>query len=241
VTAHSLFISDLHLAAERPRIQKRFFSFIEGPARGAVALYVLGDLFEYWAGDDDLEDDLNRSVAEAFTRLSQHTRVYFMHGNRDLLVGRDFAERSGATLLDDPTTANLHGTPTLLMHGDTLCTDDVDYQKFRTFARNPDNQTRFLALPLQARRAEMENLRIQSERAKAGKSAEIMDVNSAAVEEAIRKADYPPRLIHGHTHRPARHVHFVDGYECERWVLADWYENGSYLSVDASGCTTVPL
>ena len=126
------------------------------------------------------------------------------------------------------------------MHGDTLCTDDLEYQKFRAYARNPQNQARFLALTLAARRAEMESLRARSESAKQGKTAEIMDVNPQAVEDALRKAGYP-RLIHGHTHRPARHVHVVDGHECERWVLGDWYENGSYLRCDASGCTSVPL
>ena len=241
MTAASLFVSDLHLAAERPRIVEQFFSLVSGPARAAEALYVLGDLFEYWAGDDDLEDPLNASVAKVLAALSTHgTRVYFMHGNRDLLVGRDFARRAGAALLEDPTLVDLYGTPTLLMHGDTLCTDDVEYQKFRLYARNAENQARFLALPLPARRAEMGSLRARSESAKLGKTAEIMDVNSEAVEAAFREAGCP-RLIHGHTHRPARHVHVIDGRECERWVLGDWYENGSYLRCDAEGCASVSL
>src|ERR1700704_3180520 len=185
---HSLFISDLHLASDRPRIIEQFFAFLPGPARGADALYVLGDLFEYWVGDDDLDDPLNQSVARAFASLdAEGTAIHFMHGNRDLLVGREFAERSSARLLDDPTVLDLHGTRTLLMHGDTLCTDDVEYQKFRTYARNPQNQTRFLALTLPARRAEMESLRARSESAKQGKTAEIMDVNPQAVEDALRK------------------------------------------------------
>ena len=203
---------------------------------------MLGDLFEYWAGDDDLDDALNASVAKAFSGLSSRgTPIYFMHGNRDVLVGRDFARRAGAELLEDPALRDLYGTPTLLMHGDTLCTDDVDYQKFRAYARDPQRQARFLALPLPARRAEMGKLRAQSERAKAHKTLEIMDVNSSAVEDAFRAAGYPPRLIHGHTHRPARHEHLVDGRHCERWVLADWYERGSYLRVDAGGCTVASL
>jgi UDP-2,3-diacylglucosamine hydrolase len=239
---HSLFISDLHLAAERPRIQEQFFELLRSRAREAEALYVLGDLFEYWAGDDDLDDALNRSVAAAFETLSASgTRVYFMHGNRDFLVGRDFGLRAGATLLEDPALTDLYGTPSLLMHGDTLCTDDLEYQKFRLYARDAENQARFLAQPVTARRAEMAQLRARSEAAKQTKTAEIMDVNSGAVEEAIRNADYPPRLIHGHTHRPAHHVHIVDGRRCERWVLADWYENGSYLKVDASGCKSIAL
>ena len=239
--AYSLFISDLHLAAERPRIIAQFHALLTGAARDAQALYVLGDLFEYWAGDDDLEDPLNQSVAEAFAALAANgTRLHFMHGNRDFLVGREFAKRAGATLLPDPALVDLHGTPTLLMHGDTLCTDDVEYQKFRLYARDPRNQERFLAQPLAARRAEMTKLRAQSETAKQGKSAEIMDVNPGAVGEALRRGGYP-RLIHGHTHRPGRHVHVVDGRDCERWVLADWYEKGSYLRVDAQGCSAVDL
>lgn len=237
----SLFISDLHLASERPRGVEQFFGFVAGPARGAHALYVLGDLFEYWVGDDDIEDPLNRSVAQAFADLAdQGTAVYFMHGNRDLLVGQEFSERAKASLLADPTLINLHGTRTLLMHGDTLCTDDVEYQKFRAYAHHPQNQARFLAQPVAARHAEMEALRQRSETAKQGKTAEIMDVNHQAVEQALCKAGYP-RLIHGHTHRPARHVHRVDGHACERWVLGDWYENGSYLRCDENGCVAVAL
>jgi UDP-2,3-diacylglucosamine hydrolase len=238
---HSLFISDLHLASDRPRIVQQFFSFLSGPTRDADALYVLGDLFEYWMGDDDLDDPLNQSVARRFAELAEGgTAVSFMHGNRDLLVGREFAQRSGARLLQDPTLIDLYGTPTLLMHGDTLCIDDVEYQKFRIYARNAQNQARFLAQPLAARRAEMEALRVRSENAKQDKTAEIMDVNTGAVENALRQADYP-RMIHGHTHRPARHVHDIDGRTCERWVLGDWYDSGSYLRCDARGCTAISL
>jgi UDP-2,3-diacylglucosamine hydrolase len=237
----SLFISDLHLASERPRTLKQFFDFVSGPARTAQALYVLGDLFEYWAGDDDMDDPLNRSAADAFRELSSGgTGVYFMRGNRDLLVGREFAQRAAAQLLEDPTLLDLHGTRTLLMHGDTLCTDDVEYQKFRAYAHNPQNQARFLAQPLSARRAELDALRVKSESSKQQKSAEIMDVNEAAVERVLREAGYP-RLIHGHTHRRARHVHDVDGHPCERWVLGDWYDNGSYLRCDERGCRFVDL
>ncbi|MDB5904174.1 MAG: UDP-2,3-diacylglucosamine hydrolase [Betaproteobacteria bacterium] len=237
----SLFISDLHLAPERPRILEQFFRFLEGPAREADALYVLGDLFEHWLGDDNHEDPLNRVVAEAFATLAAAgPAVYFMHGNRDVLVGEDFARRAGARLLADPTTVDLHGTRTLLMHGDTLCTDDVEYLKFRAYARHPANQARFLGQPIEARRAEMEALRVRNIDAKQGKTAQIMDVNAAAVEQALREAGYP-RLIHGHTHRPAKHLHTVDGHACERWVLADWYENGSYLRCDESGCVSVAL
>jgi UDP-2,3-diacylglucosamine hydrolase len=235
------FVSDVHLVEERPRIVEQFFEFLAGEARGADALYVLGDLFEYWAGDDDLDDALNRSVAEAFAKLrAGRTAVYFLHGNRDFLVGKAFAERADVALVEDGTVVDLYGTPTLLMHGDTLCTDDVEYQTFRAFARDPGNQARFLAQPLTARRNQIRNIRAESESAKQAKSAEIMDVNCAAVDEALRRSGYP-RLIHGHTHRPARHVHDVDGHVCERWVLADWYEKGSYLRCGAEGCRAIEL
>lgn len=237
----SLFISDLHLASERARVVDQFFRFLEGPALDAQALYVLGDLFEYWVGDDDLDEPLNRSVADAIAATAgRGTRVYFMHGNRDVLIGSGFAERSSATLLEDPTSVNLFGTPTLLMHGDTLCTDDLAYQQFRAYAHNAQNQKHFLAQPVAARHAEMETLRMRSENAKEGKTAEIMDVNEQAVEQALRQAGYP-RLIHGHTHRPARHIHHVDGHLCERWVLGDWYESGSYLRCDEKGCVSIAL
>ena len=238
---NTLFISDLHLAPERPRIVQQFFEFLQGPAREVDALYVLGDLFEHWLGDDNAEDPLNAAVAEGFANLAAAgPAVYFMHGNRDLLVGEAFAKRARARLLPDPTTVDLYGTPTLLMHGDTLCTDDVEYLEFRAYARDQRNQARFLEQPIAARRAEMEALRLRNIDAKQGKTAQIMDVNTAAVEEALRAAGYP-RLIHGHTHRPARHIHTVDGHDCERWVLADWYENGSYLKCDPSGCTPISL
>ena len=188
-------------------------------------------------GDDDLDDPLNRSVAQGFADVAaQGTNVYLMHGNRDFLVGRQFVRRSSARLLDDPTIPSLHGTRTLLMHGDTLCTDDLEYQKFRAYARSPQNQARFLAQPVAARHAEIATLRQRNETAKQTKTADIMDVNAEAVSEALRQAGYP-RLIHGHTHRPGRHVYRLDGYDCERWVLGDWYDNGSYLRCDADGCT----
>ncbi|HYH41480.1 MAG TPA: UDP-2,3-diacylglucosamine diphosphatase [Burkholderiales bacterium] len=235
----SVFISDLHLASERPRIVEQFFALLAGPVQGAEALYVLGDLFEFWVGDDDLDDPLNSAVAEAFAQTAARgTAVHFMHGNRDLLVGAEFAKRAHARLLEDPTLVDLHGTPTLLMHGDTLCTDDTEYQKFRAYAHDPGNQARFLGQPVAARRAQVQAMRVKSESAKKGKTDEIMDVSEPAVLETLRKAGYAPRVIHGHTHRPARHVHRVDGHDCERWVLGDWYENGSYLRCDAQGCVS---
>ncbi len=237
---HSLLISDLHLAAERPQITEQFLRFTTDIAPQAVALYILGDLFEYWAGDDDT-DTLGVQTAAALAALAARgTRVFLMQGNRDVLMGRMFVERSGATLLDDPLLIDLHGTATLLTHGDALCTDDADYQKFRAYARDPANQLRFLAQPLADRREQMLGFRAQSEASKQQKTGAIMDVAATAVEELLRRHRYP-RLIHGHTHRPARHVHVVDGHGCERWVLNDWYQRGGYLRCEANGCAAVLL
>ena len=145
---HTLFISDLHLAAERPDTHRQFFDFIEKTAPAAEALYVLGDLFEYWAGDDDFDDPLNAAVADALSGLARKSvRVYFMHGNRDLLLGAAYAARCSMQIIPDPTVIDLYGTRTLLMHGDTLCTGDIEYQKFRAYARNPATQKQFLAQP----------------------------------------------------------------------------------------------
>ena len=237
---HTLLISDLHLAAERPQITAQFLRFTTDIAPQTAALYILGDLFEYWAGDDDT-DQLGVQTAAALAALAARgTRIFLMQGNRDVLMGRTFVEQSSATLLDDPLLIDLHGTPTLLTHGDALCTDDTDYQKFRAYARDPATQSRFLAQPLADRRAQMLGFRAQSEASKQQKTAAIMDVAAGAVEELLRRHGYP-RLIHGHTHRPARHVHVVDGHHCERWVLGDWYQRGSYLRCDAAGCTAVAL
>jgi UDP-2,3-diacylglucosamine hydrolase len=232
---HTLFISDLHLTAERPHSNQQFFDFLQQVAPAAEALYILGDLFEYWAGDDDTGDPLNASVAIALSQLTQHgVAVYMMHGNRDLLIGEAFAARARASLIADPTPIDLYGTRTLLMHGDSLCTDDIEYQKFRAYTHNPQSQAQFLQLPLAARHQQMRNMRAQSEASKSNKAAEIMDVSPAAVAQVLREHGYP-RLIHGHTHRPARHEHVVDGHACERLVLGDWYQRGNYFYCDAGG------
>lgn len=234
--SHTLFISDLHLSPERPRINQVFFDFADRTAVLAEAVYILGDLFEYWVGDDDLADPFNASVADALLQLSSKgVALHLMHGNRDVLVGQAFAARCGAKLMSDPTLLDLHGTRTLVMHGDTLCTDDIEYQKFRSYAHDPANQRRFLSQPLAERRKQMLGMRAESEKSKQAKSAEIMDVAQAAVERVLREHGYP-RLIHGHTHRPARHVHTVDGRSCERWVLNDWYQRGGYLRCGSGGC-----
>jgi len=235
----TLFISDLHLAGERAAISGRFFDFIREQAPRAAALYILGDLFEYWIGDDELDaaagDPLARRVAEALGALSRRgVAVAFMHGNRDFLVGRRFCEASGARLLEDPSVEKIGGVRTLLMHGDTLCTDDLDYQSWRRIARSREWQQEFLAKTLPERRKALEALREKSKEVVGAKPAEIMDVNDSAVREALRMHGLT-RLVHGHTHRPARHALEVDGRRCERWVLPDWYERGGYLAIDETG------
>jgi UDP-2,3-diacylglucosamine hydrolase len=223
----SLFISDLHLSEERPGANERFFQFLEEDAAGAQALYVLGDLFEYWIGDDDLGAAFNAVIVGFFRRLTAAgTRLYFMQGNRDFLVGQAFASATGATLLADPSIVE----GTLLMHGDTLCTDDLDYQAWRRTARSADWQREFLAKPVGLRRETVQGLREKSKAVIQAKSAEIMDVNDAAVAEAFRRHGVT-RLVHGHTHRPGVHRVEVDGRRCERWVLPDWYGRGGYLEL----------
>lgn len=202
---------------------------------------MLGDLFEYWIGDDSLAQPFNRQVAEAFQGLARRgTQLYFMHGNRDFLIGEEFARAAGMTLLEDGTEIDLYGSRTLLMHGDALCTDDVEYQKLRAMVRNPAWQRTFLAKPIEERIRMAQALRGESEQAKQAKDAAIMDVSVPTVESVLRAHGYP-RLIHGHTHRPARHEHVVDGRLCERFVLADWYQQGSYLACDADGCHAVQI
>ncbi len=229
----TLFISDLHLHESRPEINGIFLRFLKEQAREAAALYVLGDLFEYWVGDDQLDHDpLAREVADGFHELAgSGVAVYFMQGNRDFLLGERFAREAGLTILADPTVITLGGQRVLLMHGDTLCTDDVAYQAFRRQARDPKWQAAVLAKPYEERVKFAQSLRMQSDTEKSGKTEEIMDVTPAAVEAAFREHGYPV-MIHGHTHRPARHEHLVDGRRCVRWVLQDWYEIPAKLSFD---------
>ncbi len=232
----TLFVSDLHLCPERPRTCRIFLEFLSGPARQAEALYILGDLFEYWAGDDDLDDPFNAGICAALRALSDTgVAVFFMAGNRDFLAGDAFARAAGLTRLPDPALIDLAGAATLLMHGDTLCTDDVDYQRFRAEARSPAWQQALLALPLAERKAHIEAMRRQSEAQKRIKPIEIVDVNPDAV---LRSQTFHQwrRLIHGHTHRPAQHRLHIGGHACERWVLPDWHDTGAYLACDAGGC-----
>jgi UDP-2,3-diacylglucosamine hydrolase len=228
----SLFISDLHLTEERPEANERFIELLEEKARAAEALYILGDFFEYWIGDDDLAQPFNAVIAALLRNLS--IPLYFMHGNRDFLIGERFCAATGATLLEDPTVHEIQGVKTLLVHGDTLCTDDHDYQAWRRTARNPSFQAQFLAKSIAERRQAILQMREKSKEVVAGKAAEIMDVNEGAVKEAMRRHGVR-RLIHGHTHRPGRHALDLDGERAERWVLPDWYGRGGYLEVGRKG------
>lgn len=232
-----LLISDLHLSEERPSTTERFLDFLAHEASGAGDLYVLGDLFDYWVGDDELSapggDPLARRVADAIMNLvARGTPVHVMQGNRDFLLGDEFLSACGARALTDPTVTEVGGVTTLLMHGDTLCTDDQDYLAWRRTARSPSWQADFLAAPIGERQARARALRAESEARKRGKSATIMDVNRDAVVEAFGRHGVT-RLIHGHTHRPGRHRLELDGRLCERWVLPDWYRAGGYLVAEA--------
>ena len=236
----TLFISDLHLDASRPEATARFEKFLAETAPGSDALYILGDLFEYWVGDDGLSLQFPHLIAEELKGAASKLPVRFMHGNRDFLVANEFSRATGVELVADPMKVDLYGRRTLLMHGDTLCTDDTEYQAFRAQVRDPAWQRAALARPLNERVAMAQGLRADSEDAKAGKSMQIMDVSARAVEEAFA-ASGCDLLIHGHTHRPGRHVHRVDGRECERWVLPDWYGRGGYLEMSAAGIRAVGL
>lgn len=233
---HALFISDLHLTPERPLPVQLFYRFIAEIAASAQALYILGDFFEAWVGDDSLAAPFNQNIASALKSLSeQGVAVFFLPGNRDFLIGSAFAEAAGLKRLADPTEISLFGVPTLLAHGDQFCTDDTAYQAFRAQVRDPAWQQQFLAQPLPQRHALAKSLRERSEHAKADKKPDIMDVNSAAIAQALANSPVA-RIIHGHTHRPAHHEHRLNGQICDRWVLPDWYENAGYLSCDALGC-----
>lgn len=222
------FISDLHLCEEEPLGLRVFADYLAGPARTASTLYILGDLFEYWAGDDDDTPLINEVSAVLSALASSGTELRFMAGNRDFLIGQGFASRCSMRLLPDPSRLVFDGRQILLTHGDTLCTDDVDYLQYRSQVRDPDWQKAFLSKPLAERKQFIDSLRARSREANARKSPKVMDVNQTAVEHLLRANDYPV-LIHGHTHRPAHHEHVVDGHTCERWVLSDWRGQAHYL------------
>lgn len=227
----TLFVSDLHLDDVRPHIIGLFERFCAGEARAADALYVLGDLFEAYVGDDD-DAPLNARAATALRGVADAgVPLFFIAGNRDFLLGTAYARRCGMTILADGAVVELCGIPTLLLHGDVLCTDDAAYQAFRGHVRDPAWQATFLARPLAERRAFAAQARDASRAHTSSTAMTIMDVNQGAVETALRQAGVA-RMIHGHTHRPAIHDFTLDGQPARRIVLGDWYEQGSVLRVD---------
>lgn len=236
-----LFISDLHLSVARPATTETLIRFLRSAeARDAAALYILGDLFDTWIGDDDTST-LNERVLAATAELSRAgTAVFFMPGNRDFLLGSDAAGRGGFKLLADPTVIDLWHVPTVLTHGDDLCTDDAPYQAYRQRIRSSWSRRALLTLPLTVRRGIARYARSRSERAKQSKAMAIMDVNERAVRDRFVQCG-ARRMIHGHTHRPGTHRHDIDGVGCERWVLADWPGTGSFLRATSAGLEVVPI
>ena len=237
----TLFISDLHLEDNEPQTGQWLLDFLSGPAREAQTLYILGDLFEAWIGDDAISQ-VARQVAAAIRNLSDSgVECFFMHGNRDFLLGEQYAAEAGLTLLPEAVVVDLYGRPTLLLHGDTLCTDDVEYQAFRLQSRNPAWQAGILALSIEQRLQLARSARDASKTHTGTVSMDIMDVNQQAVREAFDKHSVK-FMIHGHTHRPAVHTHSLpDGTSAERIVLADWYGQGTFLGVDEAGAKSITL
>jgi UDP-2,3-diacylglucosamine hydrolase len=232
----ALFVSDLHLSPQMPKTAAAFFRFLDEQAQSTRALYLLGDIFEYWAGDDDIGDPFNRQVVDALHALSAiGVALYWMAGNRDFLAAEGFARATGATLLPDPFVANIAGQRVLLLHGDAQCIDDRDYMAFRAQVRNPDWQRVFLAKPLAERKAIIESMREGSRDAQRGKTMAIMDVNPAEIDRLFDD-HHVTLMIHGHTHRPASHR----GAHGMRHVLPDWdcdtpVARGGWIAIDAGG------
>jgi UDP-2,3-diacylglucosamine hydrolase len=228
----TLFISDLHLDDQRPETTATLLAFLSDEAPGADALYILGDLFEYWLGDD-VPPGCAKQVAGALLSLVKGgVPCFLMHGNRDFLLGESFAEQSGVQLLPEEYIADLYGEPVLLMHGDTLCIDDVSYQQFRKMVRNPAWQSDFLSKSPGERLQIARQARDESSVHKSKVGMAIMDVNPTAVGAAFKRHNVS-RMIHGHTHRPATHQLEANGTSVERIVLGDWYTQGSVLRVKA--------
>jgi len=231
----TLFLSDLHLAPGRDAATAAFFAFARGPARDAAALYILGDLFDVWIGDDQLRQPYAQTIAAALRALTDAgVPVHVARGNRDFLLGEGFARATGATLLPEQQVIDVAGTPLVILHGDELCTGDADYQRYRARVRAPGAAARLLALPYPLRRGVAWYLRRRSRAANAQKPEAIMDVDPGAVATTFRRHGVT-RMIHGHTHRPARHALVVDGRPCERIVLADWGDRGHYVAATSAG------
>ncbi|HME41349.1 MAG TPA: UDP-2,3-diacylglucosamine diphosphatase [Steroidobacteraceae bacterium] len=236
----TLFISDLHIDANRPAICEQFLSFLATEARDAEALYILGDLFESWVGDDAADAAQSAAIAGLHSLTSHGVPCFVMHGNRDFLLAERFCSMSGAQLLPDPLVVTLYGEAVLVMHGDALCTDDRAYQRLRATVRDADWQRQFLALSISARRALASAARVGSQAHTAAMEYAIADVNADSVAMALRGAG-TTTLLHGHTHRPAIHAIQVDGRPCTRIVLGDWYDQGSLLRWNRNGPELVSL
>ena len=230
----TLFISDLHLEADRPDIGDQFLALLRGEAQDAEALYILGDFFEAWVGDDDPDEHYAVIKKSLRTLVDRGVPVYFMHGNRDFMIGEKFAEETGVTILADPCPIEFYGKRVLLSHGDALCVDDVEYQQVRAMTRNPEWQAMMLAKPLEERLAIAKHARAQSVARNATLDEEIMDVNAEEVCKVIGEHGVDI-LLHGHTHRPGIHAVEVDDRIARRVVLGDWYEQGSVLRWDEDG------
>lgn len=230
----TLFISDLHLEEARPEIGEQFLSFLRQEAAYAEALYILGDLFESWIGDDDPNPHYATMKRALRSVADEGVPVLFMHGNRDFLIGRRFAEQTGVQLLADPCKVELYGQEVLLSHGDALCTDDLKYQEVRTVTRNPGWQAMMLKKPLAERQAIARQARADSMAHGGSIDPQISDVNQAQVEQLLRHHDVRT-LLHGHTHRPAVHRFLLEGEPARRIVLGDWYEQGSVVRWDTTG------
>ena len=223
-----LFISDLHLEADRPEVVDLFADFVALEAGAADALYILGDLFEAWIGDDDTDDSIDKVVATLAQLTARGVDCHLMHGNRDFLIGERFAAKTGCRLLGDYETIDVYGTPLLLTHGDLLCTDDTAYMDLRSTVRDPEWQSAFLHKPLNERRKIAADLRATSRAEIAAKPTAIMDVNESTVGETMQRFGVR-HLLHGHTHRPGVHEFRLDGREAARIVLGDWHEAGSLV------------
>jgi UDP-2,3-diacylglucosamine hydrolase len=226
-----LFVSDLHLDAGSPEAVEQFLEFTRTHVADAEALYILGDLFEAWVGDDDPDPTKIRVCNGLRTLTDRGVGCFILHGNRDFLIGRDFCSRTGGRLLADPVVAELDGERVLLTHGDALCTDDHSYQELRSTVRTPEWQRRFLALPLADRELIANQARAGSKEHTSRTIPNIMDVNEDAVSTAFRAARVR-RIIHGHTHRPGVHETSIEGEPAQRMVLGAWYEQGSYVQYD---------
>ena len=230
----TLFVSDLHLEADRPDIADQFLRFLETEALHADALYILGDLFEFWIGDDDPNEHYTW-IKQALRKLTKkNVPVFFMHGNRDFMIGDDFANETAITILEDPYVTEIHGEKVLLSHGDIYCTDDVEYQAVRKMTRDPQWQTMMLQKTIEERQAFSEQARAASLAHGKNIGNEITDVNRAAIESAFQQANVK-LMLHGHTHRPAVHEVDIDGHVARRIVLGDWYDHGSVVRWDENG------